>query len=91
MTVRCKVCRTRRATFTSLLRHVKESGHRKPCQCSGYHYPHRPGSPCCDQDPRAPYMRAVRAGEMDMADALIEMAFDGIGGKISKPGDPCPF
>ena len=47
MTVRCPECRTRRATFTSMLKHVAETGH-KVCDCGqGRHYPHRPGSAGC--------------------------------------------
>jgi len=26
---------------------------RRTCGCSGYHYPHRPGSPLCEHNPRA--------------------------------------
>lgn len=43
---RCPQCRTRRATYASLLDHVKASGHRL-CLCGGYPYKHRPDSPCC--------------------------------------------
>jgi hypothetical protein len=24
----------------------------KPCWCDGYHYPHRPGSPLCKENPK---------------------------------------
>ena len=47
MTVRCPECRTRRATFVAMLRHVSATGH-KVCDCGhGRHYPHRPGSAGC--------------------------------------------
>lgn len=45
--VRCPGCRTRRATFSSMLKHVAATGH-KVCECGqGRHYPHRPGSAGC--------------------------------------------
>ena len=66
MTVRCPACRTRRATFTALLQHVKHSGHAV-CRCGGYHYPHRPGSGCCMQSP----MGAIRAAEREDAPTSV--------------------
>lgn len=48
--VRCPGCRTRRATFVSMLKHVDKTGH-KVCECGhGRHYPHRPGSGGCVQE-----------------------------------------
>lgn len=47
---RCPGCRTRRATWQSLLAHVANTGH-KACDCGmGYHHPHRPGSRGCAQE-----------------------------------------
>ena len=92
MTVRCKVCRTRRATFKSLMEHVKASGHTKPCTCSGYHYPHRPGSPCCEGNPLSMYYVAARAGEkLDPEEIQMEKIWLGIGAKKARPNEPPPF
>jgi len=62
--LRCPECRSRRTTFKSMLQHIRASGH-KLCQCGGYHYPHRPGSPFCDANPMAPALRASREGASD--------------------------
>ena len=80
MTLRCLACRTRRATFTSLVAHVKYSGH-KPCTCGGYHYPHRPFSRFCDQNPMADVWRARRDGatEEQVNDIAMEVA-------LTRPG-----
>lgn len=92
MTVRCVVCRTRRATFKSLMEHMKATGHKKPCTCSGYHHPHRPGSPCCNQNPLSMYFLAARAGEkIDPLDLIAEKAWLGIGAVRAKPNEPPPF
>lgn len=61
MTYRCPECRTRRATAFSMMMHIKTKKH-KPCLCGGYHYPHRPGSPCCVSNPWAEYYDAERRG-----------------------------
>lgn len=74
---RCPVCRTRRASFTSLLEHQRGAGHQAPCGCPGYHHPHRPGSPCCDQHPEAALRRALRAGEtIDWLQVAADRAWD---------------
>lgn len=49
--VRCPGCRTRRATWQSMLKHVAATGH-KACECghvayTGHAFPHRPGTPGC--------------------------------------------
>ena len=47
MKPRCPGCRTRRATWQSLLAHVAKTGH-KACDCGmGYWFPHRPGTRGC--------------------------------------------
>lgn len=82
MTLRCPECRSRRATYASMLLHVKATGH-KLCQCGGYHYAHRPGSPFCEKNPRSGYYQALRAGEPDevLLDILLDMA-------LTHPGKP---
>lgn len=82
MTVRCPACRTRRATFVSLLSHVKHTGHAL-CACGGYHFAHRPFSRFCDQNPMADMWRAERDGATDqqLLDIEVEVAF-------TRPGRP---
>lgn len=77
--LRCAVCRTRRATFASMLAHRHAAQHVGPCTCPGYHYPHRSGSECCDAHPYADYNRAKRAGAKgdDLLDAFIHAALFG--------------
>ena len=41
--IRCPQCRTRRASYASMMAHVKASGH-KLCDCGGYHFPQQPYS-----------------------------------------------
>lgn len=60
MSVRCPGCRSRRASFVSLLAHVKQSGHTL-CKCGSYHYPHRPRSGCCEKNPMGLVRSAERA------------------------------
>ena len=59
--LRCPQCRTRRSTYGLLTRHIRVSGHGL-CNCGGYHYAHRPGSPCCEQNPYGAYNDAKRRG-----------------------------
>lgn len=59
---RCPECRTRRSTVPLLKAHLKASGH-KMCNCGGYHYAHRPGSPCCIRNPLSALWIAMRQGE----------------------------
>lgn len=82
MTVRCLCCRTRRATFTSLVAHVKATGH-KVCGCGGYLYPHRPFSRYCDANPMADVYRAARDGatKEQLNDIALEIA-------LTRPGRP---
>lgn len=74
MTLRCKICRTRRATFAAMVEHEKSSGHRRPCTCGGHHFPHRPGSPLCDSNPYVRRNRAIAEGASpdDVLEALID-------------------
>lgn len=68
---RCPECRTRRSTLPLLRAHVAASGH-KLCNCGGYHYAHRPGSPYCSCNPIADLWVAQRQGEGP--DVLREIA-----------------
>lgn len=68
---RCPECRTRRRDFGLFTRHIAASGHRV-CQCGGYHYSHRPGSPYCEENPLSIMLLAARAGEPD--ESLIRLA-----------------
>lgn len=88
--LRCNECRTRRSSIQLLLKHHAISKDCRPCNCGGYHFAHRPGSPYCEHNPRAPLRHALRACESDeeVLDALVEWAWsgppDGVGGE-------CPF
>ena len=44
-----------------MMAHVKASGH-KLCDCGGYHFPHREGSPCCHSNPMSALHAAASAG-----------------------------
>ena len=74
--LRCPVCRSRRTTFVSMVRHQKATGHDGPCNCGGYHYPHRAGSPCCEANPYVRTHVAERAGASaeELYDAKLEDA-----------------
>ena len=82
MTLRCPACRTRRATYLSMQKHVADSGHAL-CDCGGYHYAHRPFSKFCKQNPMSDVWVAYRDGaSVDVAqDIAIEIAF-------TRPGRP---
>ena len=58
---RCPECRTRRASFKSLIDHVAKTRHAL-CRCGGYHYSHRPGSPYCETNPLSAILMADRYG-----------------------------
>lgn len=83
MTLRCPACRTRRATFTTLVAHIRHSGH-KVCLCGGYHFAHRPFSRYCDQLPMAPAHRAERDGATpeQVEEIALEIAFTQPGRKL---------
>ena len=83
--MRCAVCRTRRSTWALMAAHQQQHDHRGPCQCGGYAWPHRPGSPCCDHNPLAALHRAQREGACD--DDLAELYWHLPG----RPSEACPF
>lgn len=89
MTLRCPECRSRRASYNTLVAHVKASGH-KLCHCLGYKYPHRPGSPYCDHNRMAPANRAAREGVegQDLLDIALECVLHNRGRPYR---GPCPF
>ena len=62
--LRCPDCRTRRTTWSAMQRHIVRTNHAH-CQCAGYHFKHRPGSPCCDSHPDAAIHRAIREGDTE--------------------------
>ena len=64
MILRCPECRTRRTTRGLFSQHVQATGH-KLCQCGGYHYAHRPGSPYCAYNPVSALLLADRYGAED--------------------------
>jgi hypothetical protein len=68
---RCPECRTRRRSYGLFLQHLVDSGHR-PCQCGGYHYKHRPGSPCCHKNPLA--VLHIAARQSNSEEELITLA-----------------
>lgn len=89
---RCPVCRTRRTTLRALFKHQEEQRHRGPCTCGGYHFPHRPGSPCCEKNPYFQVHQTRRAeGDFEaMLDATIEATFN-TNHKPVPRGAPPPF
>lgn len=83
MAYRCLACRTRRSTYGLLLQHCEVHGHRV-CTCGGYLYPHRPGSPCCDEHPMAPLHRALRAKEdSDLEEIEMDCVWHGAGREMN--------
>lgn len=80
MTYRCPDCRTRRVSFTTMLAHLQQSGH-KLCGCGGYSYSHRPYSPYCHQNPQSEALAAWRDGASvdEVLEISIELA-------LEKPG-----
>lgn len=80
--LRCPDCRTRRVSFTLLLQHQKAACHQV-CKCGGYHYPHRPGSHCCDANIDAPLHRAMRENLTD--EELWDIQLDLV---LLTPGKP---
>lgn len=102
---RCMSCRTRNTFARARHDYVRgrkcrHCGHtrfyvdrerigRRGCGCGGYHFPHRPGSPCCESNPMADANRAKRAGESPelVADLAMEAA---LFGKLAR-AEACPF
>lgn len=64
MTLRCPECRTRRTTYAAMRRHIVRTSHAH-CNCAGYHFAHRPGSPCCEHNRDADVHRAIRSGDTE--------------------------
>lgn len=93
MSLRCPGCRTRRATFTSLLKHVQESGH-KLCHCGGPAFErglskHRPGMRYCEHNPYGHIHLAARYGATD--EELLDMMLEVVLTTPGKPATKCPF
>lgn len=84
---RCPGCRTRRATWGGLHRHIEASG-CEVCRCGGYHYPHRPGSPCCKLNPNSAVHDAMRSGATD--EDLWEIQLDTVWHGAGRPLDSWP-
>ena len=69
--------------------HIKKDGHY-PCTCGGYHYAHRRGSPFCYDNPKAAFLHAARATDLDdesLMELLVELVWDSDG----EGTDECPF
>lgn len=64
MLFRCPQCRTRRRDYGLFTQHLRQTGHRR-CNCGGYHYSHRPGSPFCESNPLGALRLADRYGADD--------------------------
>jgi len=86
---RCPECRTPRKSWDLFVKHCLTCP-RKTCSCGGYPYTHRPGSPCCEQHPRATLYRAERAGATpeQLADLRLELALAGVGGGANTTDPP---
>jgi hypothetical protein len=89
--IRCNACRTRRATGTLIFKHLAISPKCKPCNCGGYHYAHRRGSPYCYENPKASFRHALRACSTaeDELDILVDMALELK--PIATKNQECPF
>lgn len=74
---RCPACRTRRVSFTTLVKHVHNTGHAL-CRCGAYHYAHRPGGGCCERNPMGALHASRRAGasQDDLLDLAAELAWE---------------
>lgn len=95
--LRCKGCRSRFSSFTSLIEHERRTKH-KLCNCSpsasfpgGYHFVHRPGSRYCQQNPLCDYWIALKEGasKEQLIEILVEWAWAGKG--LLSRGGPPPF
>ena len=54
-----------------MVQHCKDHDHTL-CDCGGYHYKHRPGSPCCKANPMSPVHTALRDGATEQEARDIE-------------------
>lgn len=82
---KCKACGYDRFYFD------KDRARRvKPCNCSGYNFPHRVGSPCCEKNQHCMTNRAKREGLV--GDDLLEAIAEDAWGSEKKPwGEDPPF
>lgn len=85
---RCPACRTRRTDWLTLVAHCASAGHRV-CNCGGYHYAHRPGSPYCTLNVWSDLRHAARAGES--GDVLLDLAVDIAFENPGQAAVDCPF
>ena len=79
---RCPDCRTRRKDYGLFAQHLRTSGH-KVCDCGGYHYRHRPGSPYCKANPMSVVRHALREWATDEQALELEVEVT-----YSAPGKP---
>ena len=75
-TKKCKACGHNRFYFDK-----ERATPVKPCTCFGYHFPHRPGSPCCEKNPLCNSNRARRMGVSgeELLEMIVEDAFENPG------------
>lgn len=78
-------CGTRRPDYRLLLQHCATHDH-KLCDCGGYHFKHRPGSPCCNKNPMAAVHQALRDGASveEAADIELDIVLFGKGKEFAK-------
>jgi hypothetical protein len=76
----------------SLQAHIRESGH-KACTCGGHHYPHRPFSKFCSQNPMSDVHVAARDGASPevLEDMALEIALTRPGRRITERTWQCKF
>ena len=89
--LRCNHCRTRRTSIQLLFAHAAKSPECKPCNCGGYHFTHRRGSPYCYENPMASFRHALRGctSNEDELDILMDMALELK--PTRKENRECPF
>lgn len=86
---RCPECRTPRKSYELFVKHCLTCP-RSTCTCGGYPYKHRPGSPCCEQNPLSILYQADRAGATteQLLELAADIAFDDCGTNTTTK---CPF
>lgn len=89
--IRCPGCRTRRATYMGMFTHLLLTGH-KVCNCGGYDYAHRPGSPYCYRNAMSDVRHAARRGDdwLTLMEIAAECAWERPGVKVRR-GEAPPF
>jgi hypothetical protein len=80
--LRCNHCRTRRSDRKLLFTHLLKHPECAPCQCGGYHFPHRSGSAFCEANANCFPNRASREGATDLEVAEIKRRMSAL---------DCPF